>query len=734
MSPSAVGYVALLGLSAMITGGLASYAWRRRDEPGVLPFVGLMLAMTVWTVCYAIGLVTFDPQGRLFWESMQWIGISFVPVFWLLFATAYTGHDEIVSLRGVGLLSVLPVATLVLVWTNPWHGLIWTDSRIAVEGGVVTVVQQFGIWYWMNLFYTYLFIGIGAFLLLRLVFISDYLYTDQSLLLAVGTVVPLVANAISVVGSIHLPGLDFTPFAFTMTGITFGYALFRRRLFELVPATRRLGRDAAITTLDDGILILDNNYQVIYLNPEAAHVLDCDPQKALGAPVADLIDTTVIDFDVPDALAELHIERRFYEARTSTITDRRDREIGYTLVLHDITARKRRERRLRRQRDELEQLDQLNEVIREITHAFVSATSRNIIEDIVCDRLTASDLYTEASIIVDPTDEIVANDGGEEIEGAGTLKTIPGSASGEETDPLNPETLPDVLDTEHGSWTVVPLGYDRSIYGALALYTTRSDAFDLRELTVLGQFGDTISQAINAVENQRLLLADAVTELEFRCPDAALAEIAENAACGLFLKGLVPASDGKVLVYCHTDGSAQHVEATVSGIEEIAGVRVIDESDEMVEFTLTDRSALLALSEGGTNIRTAEAVEGEYRVIVEVASGTDIRTLTERVREYCPGATLTAKRDLDHSTETGQRDMLPESTLDELTDRQRDVLEAAYRAGYFRWPRDRTAEEVAESISISSPTLHKHLRRAEERLLDGLFDPNNDADRARKRE
>jgi predicted DNA binding protein len=734
MSPSAVGYVALLGLSATITGGLASYAWRRRDESGALPFVGLMLAMTVWTVCYAIGLVTHDPSGRLFWESMQWIGISFVPVFWLLFATAYTGHDEIVSPHGVGLLSLLPLATLVLVWTNPWHGLVWTDSRIVVVGGVATVVQQFGTWYWINLFYTYLFIGIGAFLLLRLVFISDYLYTDQSLLLAVGTVVPLVANAVSVVGSIHLPGLDFTPFAFTVTGITFGYALFRRRLFELVPATRRLGRDAAITTLDDGILILDNNYQVIYLNPEAADVLDYDSQKALGAPAADLIDTTVIDFDVPDALAELHVKNRFYEARPSAITDRRDREIGYTLVLHDITARKRRERRLRKQRDELEQLDQLNEVIREITHAFVSATSRNIIEDAVCDRLTASDLYTEASIIIDPTDEIVAGDRGEKTESAGSSIVIPITGSDEEIVPVAPDTLPDVFDTEHGSWAVVPLKYDRLIYGALVLYTTRTDGFDSRERAVLGQFGDTISQAINGVENRRLLLADAVTELTFQCPDAALAEVAGNAVCQLSLEGLVPASDGKMLVYCHTDGSAQHVVDTASGIEGVADTRMIDDADNMVEFTLTDRSALLVLSEGGTNVRTAEATEEEYQVVVEVASGTDIRALTERVREHCPGATLAAKRDLDRSTETGQRDVIPENTLDELTDRQRDVLEAAYRAGYFRWPRDRTAEEVAESISISSPTLHKHLRRAEERLLDGLFDPNDDADRTRKRE
>lgn len=46
----------------------------------------------------------------------------------------------------------------------------------------------------------------------------------------------------------------------------------------------------------------------------------------------------------------------------------------------------------------------------------------------------------------------------------------------------------------------------------------------------------------------------------------------------------------------------------------------------------------------------------------------------------------------------------------------------AYRAGYFDWPRESTAEEVADRMDISSPTFHYHLRRSEETLLSGLFD------------
>lgn len=724
-------YVSLLGLSAAVTGVVARYAWRRRDEPGARPFAGFMATVTVWSVCAAATMLTRDLGTHALFERIIWMALAFVPIFWIWFALAYIGYDEFVSRRNLLLLSAIPLVSSVLGLLPPFQHLVWTVEGVYVFQGVATAGFDAGILYWVTVLYGYGLILVGMVLLVWLVVVSDYLFADQAALLIVGIVVAFVGSLLTLFGVVPVRGFSYTPYAFAATGLSFGYALFRQRLFELLPATRRLGRDTAIATLDDGILILDNNYHVIYLNPEAADVLDCNPKEELGASAADLVDTSVIEFDVPDALAELHIEGRFYEARTSTITDRRDHEIGHTLVLHDITARKRRERRLRRQRDELTQLDQLNEAIRDITQAFVSATSRTAIEEVVCDRLTTSDLYTEASIIIDPSDEIVAGDGGEEIEGTHTPIAIPKTGSTKESISSVPEMLPDVLDTKHGSWAVVPLGYGQSVYGGLVLYTTRLDAFESRELAVLSQFGETISQAINAVENQRLLLADTVTELTFQCPDAALAEVTEKAACRLSLNGLVPARDGEVLAYYHaTDGSAQHVVDTTSGIEDLASIRVVDDADNIIEFTLTDRSALLALSKGGTNVRTAEADEGKYRVVVEIAPETDVRALIERVREYCPEATLTAKRDLDRPVETGQQDLLPEDTLEELTDRQREVLEAAYRAGYFRWPRDRTAEEVAESINISSPTLHKHLRCAEERLLEGMFDPD-DLDRPR---
>jgi PAS domain S-box-containing protein len=57
----------------------------------------------------------------------------------------------------------------------------------------------------------------------------------------------------------------------------------------------------------------------------------------------------------------------------------------------------------------------------------------------------------------------------------------------------------------------------------------------------------------------------------------------------------------------------------------------------------------------------------------------------------------------------------------DLTERQRTAVETTYYAGFFEWPRESTGEEVAESLGISAPTFHKHLRVAERKLLAARF-------------
>jgi hypothetical protein len=103
-----------------------------------------------------------------------------------------------------------------------------------------------------------------------------------------------------------------------------------------------------------------------------------------------------------------------------------------------------------------------------------------------------------------------------------------------------------------------------------------------------------------------------------------------------------------------------------------------------------------------------------------VAPSADVREIAEHVKAGSPSATLVAKREVEPSVRSPTE--FQRSLDGQLTDRQRSVLQAAYHAGYFDWPRGSTAEDLADSIGVSSPTLHNHLRRGQRKLLATFFD------------
>jgi hypothetical protein len=59
---------------------------------------------------------------------------------------------------------------------------------------------------------------------------------------------------------------------------------------------------------------------------------------------------------------------------------------------------------------------------------------------------------------------------------------------------------------------------------------------------------------------------------------------------------------------------------------------------------------------------------------------------------------------------------------DRLTDRQREVLEAAYEMGYFEHPKGANAQEVARALDINSATLRGHLSAAQSKLLESVLE------------
>ncbi|MFC7166236.1 helix-turn-helix domain-containing protein [Halospeciosus flavus] len=105
---------------------------------------------------------------------------------------------------------------------------------------------------------------------------------------------------------------------------------------------------------------------------------------------------------------------------------------------------------------------------------------------------------------------------------------------------------------------------------------------------------------------------------------------------------------------------------------------------------------------------------------VRLPQDVEVRQVVETIHERYPQAEAVARRQV--SEEEDPSEQIQRVWTDELTDRQRTVVETAYFSGFFEWPRDTTGGEVAESLGISTPTFSEHLRSAEKKLFAGILD------------
>ena len=135
---------------------------------------------------------------------------------------------------------------------------------------------------------------------------------------------------------------------------------------------------------------------------------------------------------------------------------------------------------------------------------------------------------------------------------------------------------------------------------------------------------------------------------------------------------------------------------------------------------MSDESALRTLVDYGATVRSAVADHGDARIAVEITPDVDARTVLTGLQEVCPSAELIGKHAHDRPVRTDQQ--FRRILTERLTDKQLNALRAAYFAGYFEWPRESTAEEVAEPMEISSSTVHFHLRHGLRKLLRTFFE------------
>lgn len=326
-------------------------AWKRRPSPGA-DWLALLMGTVAWyAAIYTLELSTADLGMILWWIRLEYLGIVLIGPAWVLFMLRYAGFERIFSGYRWLVLFIVPLLTVLAVWTNPWHGLFYSHVALLQRDGLFLFQPSYGPFFWLNFAYNFLAIFLGVGICLQAVSRSVSVYRNQAVVILIGAFFPMVVGILYLLQLNILPGLDMLPFSFVITGLAGLWALYRFRLLELTP----IARAAVMENLKDAVLVLDTQGRVVDLNRSAQFFLEMPARQAIGRPAAELLSrwpALVTRFrGVIEASEEIMIEsgsqeQQHFDLRISPLRDQRGRAIGRLVQGHDISERKRAEEAL----------------------------------------------------------------------------------------------------------------------------------------------------------------------------------------------------------------------------------------------------------------------------------------------------------------------------------------------------------------------------------------------------
>ena len=334
----------IAGLISLVNALVVS---QRRNVAGSLPLLGMLLALTGWSFTYSFELASASQFWQVFWAKVEYIGIVCIPPLFLLFTMEYSQPRQF-SKRGIIYwVWLLPIITLVLVWTNDFHGLIWSEIGQKDGGGFYLLSLGHGLAFWIWTAFSYILLVVGSIILVRRAVLSPPELRPQSYILAFGAVITWVGNIIYLSGLSPVPDLDITPITLIIAMIAYSIGLFRFGILDIMP----IAGETVLESLENVVIVIDDAEKITYINQAFEYYSGTDSQVFIGKHASVLTLWSSLNKLAESSHSKLRGEAvmtfdarepAYFNARVSTVRWKNQR-LGRAFILEDITERRRGE-------------------------------------------------------------------------------------------------------------------------------------------------------------------------------------------------------------------------------------------------------------------------------------------------------------------------------------------------------------------------------------------------------
>jgi PAS domain S-box-containing protein len=341
----------ILCAALLASSALALIVWRYRRAPGAMPMIAIAVPILVWLFSSTGELWSRTLETKVIWANLQYLGIVTVPVAYFMLALAVSQPDIRLSLRRWASVLVMPFVSLLVLWTNSWHGWFRADVQLLEVNSMSVLSVTLGPWFWVHTAYSYLFLGAGIVLLMRHAALNRQRRPLQFVLMALSALVPFIANLAYLTLGIQVIPVDPTPISLLFSALLMTYVIVKLNFFDVI----RGAAQTFIDNMEDIMLVLDDNQRVLTASRSTEQFFDVRLAELRGQKVGQLVPeiqqyltNTDISLGVDCQLRVSHNGQLFdMELRVTPVHDSNsDYPRGCLVILRDLSAVMLAEQRL----------------------------------------------------------------------------------------------------------------------------------------------------------------------------------------------------------------------------------------------------------------------------------------------------------------------------------------------------------------------------------------------------
>ena len=332
----------------------------------------LLFAGGGWVGMYTLRLSAATLPGKLLWLRLEFVPVLALSVIWLAYVVRYAGRTDWLTWRVFGPLTAIAAGVELLVLTDGVHHQVFREYGLAQVGSFAVFDPVYGPVFAVYLAFTYTLLGASLLFLATAAAHALGVFRWQIALLFVFAVAPGVTGILYVTGNTPVPGLNVPALSLVVSTAAVVVSFARFQWMEMTP----IARDQSLESMNEAVVVLDAATRIIDFNPAAERILSGSAADLVGTPVTEALPelAEALDGTADEITSEVRTEltvssdgdRRCLDVRVSPVGASVSTPAGYTVLFHDITARKTAEKQAEQRRRKIEEL---HRIARDLTAA-----------------------------------------------------------------------------------------------------------------------------------------------------------------------------------------------------------------------------------------------------------------------------------------------------------------------------------------------------------------------------